>query len=126
MSILQVKQLTSPLNITGSLFGTASYASSAAPNYLITTGSVEARVNVDPSSIFLIKSGSTTYFNIASNGDMTQYSDVFVIKNLTSQQPVLSISQSIVQFATHSLAPQDPTQAGTVWFTSSSMYIGLE
>lgn len=143
MSLLSGKQLLKPLSISGSLdvtgsitviqggvtaslFGTASYASSTAPTFHITTGSIEALVNVDPSSIFLIRSASTAYFNIADNGDTTITSDVVVVKNLTTQQPVLSISQSVVQFATHSLAPQDPTEAGTIWFTSSSLYVGLE
>jgi hypothetical protein len=126
MSLLQVKQLTSPINITGSLFGTASYANNATPTFIITTGSIRAQVNVDTGSIFLINSGSTNYVNIASNGDTTLTSNLLIIKNLTTQKSVLSVSQSIVQFATQSIDPQDPTEAGTIWFTSSSLYIGLE
>jgi len=126
MSLLQVKQLTSPINITGSLFGTASYANSASPTFLITTGSIKAQVNVETNSIFLINSASTNYFNIASNGNTTISSDIFIIKNLSTQQSIFSISQSIVQFATHSMPPEDPTEAGTIWFTSSSLYLGLE
>ena len=126
MARLANRQLQSPLDITGSLYGTASYASSAAPSFHIISGSIEAKVDVNLNSIFLIKSGSTDYVNIASNGDTTFYNNQFIIKNLITQQPVLSISQSIIQFATHSSNPQDPTVAGTIWFTSSSLYLGLE
>jgi hypothetical protein len=126
MSLLRIKQLTSPLNITGSLFGTASYANIAGPTFLISTGSIRAQVNIDTGSIFLINSGSTNYVNITSTGDTTLTSNLLIIKNLTTQKSVLSISQSIVQFATQSIDPQDPTEAGTIWFTSSSLYIGLE
>ena len=92
----------------------------------ITTGSIFASVDVDINNLFLIKSGSSTYFNIASNSNTTVYSDLFIIKNFTTQQPVLTISQSVVQFATQSFNPSGTTDAGSIWFTSSSMYIGLE
>ena len=92
----------------------------------IISGSVIAGVDVDPNNLFLIKSGSTVYFNISSNSNTTLHSDLFIIKNFTTQQPVLTISQSVVQFATQSFNPSGTTSAGSIWFTSSSMYIGLE
>ncbi len=61
-------------SITGSLFGTssyaltASYALNASTPFSITTGSVIAQVNVDPSSLFLIKSDSTRLLNINNEG----------------------------------------------------------
>jgi hypothetical protein len=61
-------------SITGSLFGTASYALTASfalnagSSFSITTGSVVAQVNVDPSSIFLINSGSTRLLNVNTEG----------------------------------------------------------
>lgn len=91
----------------------------------ISTGSVEVSVNIND-NIFLIKSGSNTFFTINENSNTTIYSDLFVIKNYTTQEPVLIVSQSVVQFATQSLNPTGNTNAGSIWFTSSSFYVGLE
>jgi hypothetical protein len=61
-------------SITGSLLGTASfaltasYALNASSPFSITTGSVTAQVDVDPSSIFLINSGSTRLLNLNNEG----------------------------------------------------------
>jgi hypothetical protein len=92
----------------------------------IATGSITASVNIDPNNLFLIKSGSNIYFNISSSSNTTLSSDLFIVKNFTTQQPVLTISQSIVQFATQSTIPTGITEAGSIWFTPSSLYVGLE
>lgn len=126
-------------SITGSLFGTASWALNAlTASYVsasavigldlfrIITGSITASVNITPENLFLIKSGSITYFNISSSGDTEIYSDKFEVRNFTTKQPVLTVSQSIVQFATHSLDPSGSTNAGSIWFTSTAMYVGLD
>lgn len=119
--------LTVTQGITGSLFGTASYAINGNfSSFQITTGSITASVNTDPASIFLIKSQSVSFFNIASNGDTTVSSDLFIIRGLTSQQPVLTVSASIVNIATHSIDPTGTTVAGNIYFTSNAMYVGLE
>ena len=57
---------------------------------------------------------------------MTVSSDLFIIKGFTSQQPVLTINGSILNVATHSINPTGSTIAGNIYFTSSSMYVGLE
>jgi hypothetical protein len=107
--------------------GTASYALSGDfSSFQITTGSITASVNTDPASLFLIQSQSVSFFNIASNGNTTVASDLFIIKGFTSQQPVLTVSQSIVNIATHSVAPTGTTVAGNIYFTSNAMYVGLE
>ena len=107
--------------------GTASYALNGNfASYQISTGSVTASVGIDPTSIFLIQSASVPFFNIASNSDTTVYSDLFIIKGFTSQQAVLTVSESIVNIATHSIAPTGITAAGNIYFTSNAMYIGLE
>ena len=135
-----VVEITGSLNvsngITGSLQGTASFATTASyalfaangggATNQISTGSITASVDVSPNNLFLIKSGSNVYFNISSSSNTTLSSDLFIIKNFTTQQPVLTISQSVVQFATQSTIPTGTTQAGSIWFTSSSLYIGLE
>ena len=126
-------------SFTGSLEGTSSWAINAiSASYVpasgvvglslfqISTGSITASVGVDPSSMFLIKSGSTTFVNITSLGDTTVNSNLFIIKNMATQQPVLTVSQSVVIFATQSIDPSGITEAGSIWFTSASMYIGLE
>lgn len=106
---------------------TASYALNGnfAP-YQISTGSITASVSIDPANLFLIQSQSIPFFNIASNSDTTAYSDLFIIKGFTSQQPVLTVSGSIVNIATHSIDPSGDTTAGNIYFTSNAMYIGLE
>jgi len=132
--------ITGSLNapvITGSLFGTASWAQNAitasyvaAANvaglslFQITTGSITASVGLG-NDLFLIKSGSTTYFNISSSGDTTINTNKFVVRNLTTQQPVLTVSQSVVQFATQSADPVGSADIGGILFTSTAMYIGL-
>ena len=136
MATLKNKQLAFPLSgsFTGSFFGTSSYAVtasyvegiSAISSFQIATGSVTASVNVDPTNLFLIKSGNTQYFNISSSVNTTLYSDLFIVRNFTTQQPVLIVSQSIIQFATQSSNPTGTTNAGSIWFTSSSLYVGLE
>jgi hypothetical protein len=111
----------SPIFISASIaslgFGTSSF---------IGTGSISARVDVDSNSLFLIKSGSVEYLKIASNSNTTVASDLFIIKNYTTQIPVLTVSQSVVQFATQSVDPTGTTTAGSIWFTSTNMFIGLE
>jgi hypothetical protein len=92
---------------------------------IIYTGSISAQVNVN-SDVFLIKSGSRDFFNIKNTSETTLYSNLFIVKNFTTQLPVLTVSESIVKIATHSFNPTDPTEAGSIWFTSSSFYVGLE
>jgi hypothetical protein len=94
--------------------------------FRIATGSVTASVDVNPNSIFLIKSGSFNFINISSSGDTTIFSNLFIIKNLVSNNPVLTVSGSIVQFATQSSEPTGPTENGSIWFTSTNFYVGLD
>jgi len=61
-----------------------------------------------------------------SGSSSTFINDIFLIKDRTTQQPVLTVTQSIVQFAIQSSLPTGTTNAGSIWFTSSSFYIGLE
>jgi hypothetical protein len=130
--------LSATQGFTGSLFGTASWAQNAVTaSYVpasavvglnlsrIATGSITASVDIDPNNLFLIKSGSTTYFNISSSGDTTINTNKFVVQNLTTQQPILTVSQSVVQFATQSSDPSNPAKGGDIWFTSTELYVGL-
>jgi hypothetical protein len=125
-------------NVTVSQSGsvaTASYAlfaeNAATASYIpglnlnsITTGSITASVDIDPNHLFLIKSGSTDFFNIASDSTVTSYSNLFIIKNFTTQQPVFTVSESLVLIATQSVAPTP--DYGGFWFTATDFYVGLE
>jgi hypothetical protein len=121
--------VTTSYALFAALAATASYIDPANLNltlFQITTGSVTASVNTNPANLFLIKSGSTQYFNISSSGNTDLYSNLFIIRNFTTQQPVLIVSQSIVQIQTQSSIPTGTISAGSIWFTSSSFYVGLE
>jgi hypothetical protein len=113
MAIIKPSQLaTGSYNITGSLFGTSSYASyalsasyvingggSAGDPFRITTGSISASVDVGP--------------------------NIFIITN--NNQPVLTVSQSgVVIFSTQSQELTGPAPNGGIYFTSASFFIGLD
>ena len=109
MALIKPEQLRSgSYNITGSLFGTSSYANFALtasyaldylPTFRISTGSISASVDV----------GST----------------IFLITN--NNIPVFTVSQSgVVILATQSINPIDPAPNGGIYFTSSSLYVGLD
>lgn len=110
MALIKPEQLRSGFyEITGSLFGTSSYANFAltasyALNnndtvFRITTGSISASVTVGP-VIFLITNNNT---------------------------PILTVSQSgIVIIATQSANPVGIAPNGAIYFTSSSLFIGLD
>ena len=124
---------TSSLATSASYALTASYALFAANGggssntNQIATGSITASVDISPNNLFLIKSGSNVYFNISSSSNITLSSNLFIIKNFTTQQPVLTVSQSgIVIVATQSIDPTGTAPNGAIYFTSSSFFIGLD
>lgn len=130
MALINSRQIEFPL--TGSFIDDGSGKTSISASsivglnlFQITTGSVAASVNIGP-NIFLIKSGSDNFFNIENNSNTTISSNLFIIKNFTTQQPVLTVSESIVQIATHSIEPTGVTNSGNLLFTSSSFYVSLE
>jgi hypothetical protein len=112
MALIKPEQLRSGFyEITGSLFGTSSYANFAltasyAMNggsggipFRISTGSISASVDVGPS--------------------------IFIITN--NNIPVLTVSQSgVVVFATQSQELAGPAPNGGIYFTSASFFVGLE
>ncbi len=92
----------------------------------IASGSITASVFSTPNSVFLITSGSNTYLNVSSSGNTDIYSSLFIIRDFSTKLPVLSISQSVVSFSTQSQNPTGSTNYGSIWFTSESLYIGVE
>lgn len=108
---------------------TASYALNAGtsnPAFQISSGSVTASVNIGYDGVFLIQSASQAFFEISGSSETNIYSDIFIIKNFATKQPVLTVSESVVKFATQSLDPSGTTEAGSIWFTSTNFYVGLE
>jgi hypothetical protein len=128
-SFVKNSQTSSMTVLSSSYALTASFALNAGEGSItnqIATGSITASVDVNTNNLFLIKSGSNIYFNISSSSNTTLSSNLLIVKNFTTQQPVLTISQSIVQFATQSSIPTGVPEAGSIWFTSSSFYVGLD
>jgi hypothetical protein len=111
MALIKPEQLRSGFyDITGSLFGTSSYAdfaltASYAMNggggtpFRISTGSISASVNIG-STIFLIKSASTDILSINNTG--------------------------IITLATQSSQLTTPAPNGGIYFTSNSFFVGLD
>jgi hypothetical protein len=135
--------LTGSINVSGSitansffgdLFGTASYALTASYvlngglTYAIVTGSITASVDVG-NTIFFIKSGSYTPFSISNTGAVTisgSASNLLTVKNANNTN-VLAVSQSgVVILATSSIELTGTAPNGGIYFTSSSLFIGLD
>jgi hypothetical protein len=110
MALIKPEQLRSGFyDITGSLFGTSSYADFAltasyvlngndAP-FRISTGSISASVDIGP-TIFLIKSAST---------------DILSIDNI-----------GVITLITQSSQLTTPAPNGGIYFTSTSFFVGLD
>ena len=94
----------------------------------IATGSVTASVDVT-GDIFIIRSASYKPFTVSSTGLTTisgSSTNLFLIKN-ASNQPVLTVSQSgVVILATSSVELTGPAPNGAIYFTSNSLFVGLE
>jgi hypothetical protein len=114
MALIKPEQLRSGFyGITGSLFGTSSYANYAltasyAMNgggggggtpFRIATGSISASVDIG-STIFLIKSASTDILSINNTG--------------------------IITLVTQSTTLTTPAPNGGIYFTSTSFFVGLD
>ena len=109
MAIIKPEQLRSGFyNITGSLFGTSSYADFAlTASYALNTD--------DP---FRIVTGSVT-------ASVSTGQNIFLITN--NNTTVLAVSQSgVVVFATQSQVLTDPAPNGGIYFTSASFFVGLD
>lgn len=106
--------------ISSSYALTASYAMNGGGGGLtslsaITSGSATA--SVSPDFGFIVNTKTT----ITSSAP-----DIFLIKNALGIN-MFTVSQSgVIILATHSAQLTDPAPVGAIYFTSSSMYIGLE
>lgn len=130
MSLTRNKQLQYPLSgsFTGSLFGTASYALTA--SYVSNTGSFFLiGGNFSNSSLSLGTLNDYSLFLIVSGSNRIQINNtgsIFIIKNQT-QKNVLSIQDSgLVSFLTQSSEPSGTPNLGDLYFTTGSLYVGLD
>ena len=141
------KQLTSLISasFTGSFAGTgggltdvtASFISGGLTGYITlwnTSNSLTSSVmyqsgsniTADVNSFFLIKN-STTSLNVSNGVQVTSSADVPLQINNVASQSLLQVSQSgVITLATQSVVLTGPTVAGSIYFTSSSFYVGLE
>ena len=77
--------------------------------------------------------GSTLYtsqsFSIQATGSLTLLGtvpDVFIIKSSGDSQNLLKVSSSgVVQMYVHNTDPTSPAELGQIYFTSSSLFLGL-
>lgn len=121
------KQINFPLSgsFSGSFYGTGNFLDI----HSIKSGSVTASVSPDTSSLFLIKQGDKNLFTISKNIDSyytTIQSNLFIIKN-NSNEPLLTLNTTNVQFVTNSYEPTGSSDnAGKLWFTGKNLFISLE
>jgi hypothetical protein len=80
--------------------------------------------NID--NFFLIKN-STTSLNVSNGVQVTSSANVPLQINNATSQSLLQVSQSgVITLATQSVALTGSIPAGSIYFTSSSFYVGLE
>lgn len=125
-------QTGSLYNISSSFAVTASYALNIASTFPFIgdaqiTGSLD--INGNGGDIFLIKSSSISVLTVEESGAVTITNDaplMFLIRD-TSFAPILAVSESgVVIFATQSQELTTPAPYGAIYFTSSSLFVGLD
>jgi len=95
-------------------------------NSFYVTGSTVFTAIANETNIVTVKSGSANFLTINTGSLFDIYSSIFNVNNPTTQQPVLTVSESIVKIATHSIDPGGAAPNGGIYFTSASMYVGLD
>ena len=125
-------QTGSLYNISSSFAVTASYALNTDSTFPFIgdaqiTGSLD--INGTGGDIFLIKSSSISVLTVEESGAVTITNDaptMFLIRD-TSFAPILAVSGSgVVIFATQSQELANPAPFGAIYFTSSSLFVGLD
>ena len=118
------------LTNTGSYNSTGGWTlvGSGAGSTFMATGSVTASVDVT-GDIFIIRSASYNPFTVSGTGLTTisgSAANLFLIKN-ASNQPVLTVSQSgVLILATSSVELTGTALNGAIYFTSNSLFVGLD
>ena len=125
-------QTGSLYNISSSFAVTSSYALNTESTFPFIgnaqiTGSLD--INGTGGDIFLIKSSSISVLTVEESGAVTITNDaptMFLIRD-TSFAPILAVSGSgVVIFATQSQELANPAPIGAIYFTSSSLFVGLD
>ena len=118
------------LTNTGSYNSTGGWTlvGSGAGSTFMATGSVTASVDVS-GDIFIIRSASYNPFTVSGTGLTTisgSAANLFLIKN-ASNQAVLTVSQSgVLILATSSVELTGTAPNGAIYFTSNSLFVGLD
>ena len=115
---------------TGSISSNAGWTlvGAGAGGTFMATGSVTASVDVS-GDIFIIRSASYNPFTVSGTGLTTisgSAANLFLIKN-ASNQAVLTVSQSgVMILATSSIELTSTAPNGAIYFTSNSLFVGLD
>ena len=143
MSRVKLKQLFGVLStsITGSLNVSGSITSTDVIYATTFSGSGAGLTNIPSSAIVGGIGGATQWtlngttlftsqsYDVRVTGSMTvigNTSDVFVVNNNTDIQNLFKVtSDGIVQLFVHAAAPTSSANYGQMYFTSSSLYLGL-
>jgi hypothetical protein len=131
MAIIKPKQLSSEFytisgSFSGSFHGDGSDLLNVPLDSKIVTGSISAEVNID--DIFLIKSGSTEFLKIDNLGSTTIQNDaptLFLVRDLNNVEMLKVDNNKVITLATHSTELTSSAPNGGIYFTSSSLFIGL-
>ena len=113
---------------------TASYALNITTPSALVAGDIQAQVSIDPNSIFLIKSGSNTVFNVDQTGNIItngsislettgSYLELISIKNNGTEYAKVNGEGVLVlhQYST----PPTASAAGMYFDTTGNFYVGL-
>ncbi len=131
MAIIKPKQLSSEFytisgSFSGSFHGDGSDLLNVPLDNKIVTGSISAEVNID--DIFLVKSGSTEFFKIDNTGSTIVQNNaptLFLVRDLNNVEMLKVDNNKVITLATHSTELTSSAPNGGIYFTSSSLFIGL-
>jgi hypothetical protein len=123
-------------SFTGSLFGTASYALNTGllngknSSEFATTGSNIFKENqIITGSISITNQSGTSFFLINTQGTniiQSNANNILTVKNQNSIS-LLNVSQSgVILLSTQSIELNSPAPNGGIYFTSSSLFIGID
>ena len=119
-------------SISNAIFAiSSSYATTAS---VLVFDNITAKVSSDPSSIFLIKAGNNTVFNVDQTGNVitngaitiqatSASSDLFTIKN-NNNEYVKVTNEGVLVLSTYSTAPT-AVSGGMYFDTIGNFYVGL-
>jgi len=133
MALIKPQQLRSGIyEITGSFSGSFQGDGSGLINLpigsRITFNSTTASVD-SPNNLFLITSASSEIFKVDNVGSMilnSQSPTPFLIKNNLNEDILLLKSDGVLTLTTQSIELLNPAPHGGIYFTSSSLFVGLE